>query len=242
MSYRILIDLSHNEQVEEFPEFSLEDEDLSIEYIDKNDVFEEFNLEDYDILFIGYILHSTNGKKDKFSPDQLTSIKKYVGEGGSLLLTSGPGGDQDIPMKLGSIRVLYKLTGVKRFWNGTILEAPNNFMVERKNLLINDLYAHPITKGVSELVFPSCTFLSLSDEEVDDLIYTSEKAEFKYFVDDDVDEVGQVPVCVVSEFYNGRSVTFGSSEWLLEDNEYGIDAGDNLKLLKNVINWLNFEI
>ena len=96
MPYKIVVDLSHNEQLEDFPEFSLGEDDYDVEYIDKNDNFDDFDLEDYDILFIGNIQHST--KKDKFTHDHLKSIKRFVGEGGGLLLASGAGGDNDIPM------------------------------------------------------------------------------------------------------------------------------------------------
>lgn len=241
MTYKILVDLSHNEKVEEFPEFSLGEDDYDIDYIDKNDEFTEIDLEDYDILFFGNIKHSKDGKKDKFTPDELRDIKKFVGDGGGLLLTSGVGGDQDITMKQGSIRVLYKLTGVRRFWNGNILESPSNFLVKKKNLRITDLFSHPITKGVTEVVLPQCTFFDLAEEDVEDIIVTSEKAEFKYS-DEKVGDVGTVPIGVVSDFYNGRCVTLGSSDFLLEDSDYGIDAGDNLKFLDQVVKWLAFEI
>ena len=71
---------------------------------------------------------------------------------------------------------------------------------------------------------------------------TSEKAEFKYNVDDSVDQIGTVPVCVINGFYNGRAFTIGSSDFLLEDNHFGLDAGDNLKFFQNIIKWLCFEI
>lgn len=243
MSYRIIVDLSHNEQIEEFPEFSLGEDDYDVDYIDKNEgpiTYE--NLEDFDILFIGNIQHSENGKKDKFTPAELQAIKKFIGDGGGLLLTTGAGGDKDISMKQGSIRVLYKLTGVRRFWNGTILESTGNFLVQKENLQITEIFAHPITKGVTELVFPNCTFFTLTDEDVDDIIVTSEKAEFKYFVDNDIGAIGNVPICVASEFYNGRVITLGSSDIFIEDSEYGIDAGDNLRFIQRVIKWLAFEI
>lgn len=241
MTYKIIVDLSHKEVIEEFPEFSLGEDDYDVEYIDKNELLEDFDLEDYDILFIGNIQHTKDGKKDKFSPDQLRSIKRFIGEGGGLLLTSGTGGDKDIPMKKGSIRVLYKLTGVRRFWNGNVLESHSNFLVKKKNLRITDLFTHSITKGITEIVFPNCTFFNLTEEDVEDIIITSEKAEFKYF-DDEIKGIGPVPIGVVNGFYNGRCVTLGSSEFMIEDSDYGIDAGDNLKFLENIIKWLAFEI
>jgi hypothetical protein len=243
MSYSILIDLSHKEKIEEFPEISLGEEDIDIEYIDKNEGPIDFDiLEDYDILFIGNIQHTKNGTDDKFTKDELLAIKKFVGEGGSLFLTSGDGGDKDISMKQGSIRVLYKITGVKRFWHGVIQEASSNFLVNRSNLLINEVFSHPISDGITEVVLPNCTFFTITEEDVEDIIVTSEKAEFKYYVDDDISAIGPVPICVVSEFYNGRAITIGSSDFLIEDSDYGLDAGDNLLFVENIIKWLTFEI
>ena len=243
MSYSIIVDLSHKEKVEEFPDISLGEEDLDIDYIDKNEGPIEFELlEDYDILFIGNIQHTKNGIDDKFTKEELLAIKKFVGEGGGLFLASGDGGDRDISMKQGSIRVLYKITGVKRFWNGAIQESPSNFLVNRNNLLINELFSHPISEGVNEVVLPNCTFFTITEEDVEDIIVTSEKAEFKYFMDDDIGAIGPVPICVVSEFYDGRAVTIGSSDFLLEDSDFGLDAGDNLLFLENIIRWLSFEI
>ena len=243
MSYNIIVDLSHKEKVEEFPEISLGEEDIDVDYIDKNEGPIEFDtLEDYDILFIGNIQHTKNGTDDKFTKEELLAIKKFIGEGGGLFLSSGDGGDRDISMKQGSIRVLYKITGVKRFWNGSIQESASNFLVNRNNLLINEIFSHPISEGVTEVVLPNCTFFTITEEDVEDIIVTSEKAEFKYFMDDDTGAIGPVPICVVSEFYNGRAVTVGSSDFLLEDSDFGLDAGDNLIFLENIIRWLSFEI
>ena len=243
MPYSILVDLSHNEQLEEFPEFVLNEEDFEVDYIDKNEGPIDFDmLEDFDILFFGNIQHNKDGKKDKFSQDELKSIKKFVGEGGGLFLTSGAGGDRDISMQQGSIRVLYKITGVRRFWNGIIQEATSNFLVKKKNILVTELFKHPITEGITEVVLPNCTFFTISEEDVDDIIITSEKSEFKYYVDEDIGALGPVPICVVSDFYEGRCVTIGSSAWLFEDSDYGLDHADNLNFLRNILDWLVFEI
>jgi len=241
MTYNIIVDLSHKESIEEFPDFTLGDDDLEVDYIDKNEGPIDYDLlEDYDILFIGNIQQTMDRKEDKFTKDELLAIKRYVGEGGGLFLTTGDGGDRDVPMKLGSIRVLYKMTGVKRFWNGLIQEAPSHFLVNKQNILVTELFNHPITEGITEVVLPNCTFFTITEEDVEDIIVTSEKAEFKYFIDDDLAAIGTVPVCVVSEFFSGRCVTIGSSDWLIED-DFGLDAGDNISFLTNIIKWLSFE-
>ncbi len=241
MTYNIIVDLSHKESIEEFPDFTLGDDDLEVEYIDKNEGPIDYDLlEDYDILFIGNVQQTKDGKEDKFTKDELLAIKRYVGEGGGLFLTTGEGGDRDVPMKMGSIRVLYKMTGVKRFWNGLIQESPSHFLVNKQNVLVTELFNHPITEGITEVVLPNCTFLTITEEDVEDIIVTSEKAEFKYFIDNDIGGIGTVPVCVVSEFFSGRCVTIGSSDWLIED-DFGLDAGDNISFLTNIIKWLSFE-
>ena len=241
MTYNIIVDLSHKEKIEEFPDFTLGDDDLEVEYIDKNEGPIDYDLlEDYDILFIGDVQQTKDGKDDKFTKDELLAIKRYVGEGGGLFLTTGSGGDRDVPMKLGSIRVLYKMTGVKRFWNGAIQEAPSHFLVNKQNVLVTELFNHPITDGITEVVLPNCTFFTITEEDVEDIIVSSEKAEFKYLIDNDIGGVGTVPVCVVSEFFSGRCVTIGSSDWLIED-DFGLDAGDNISFLTNIIKWLSFE-
>jgi hypothetical protein len=143
-------------------------------------------------------------------------------------------------MKMGSIRVLYKMTGVKRFWNGLIQESQSHFLVNKQNVLITELFNHPITEGITEVVLPNCTFFTITEEDVEDIIVTSEKAEFKYLFDNEIGGIGTVPVCVVTEFFSGRCVTIGSSDWLIED-DFGLDAGDNISFLTNIIKWLSFE-
>ncbi|MFO8019735.1 MAG: hypothetical protein R6U96_14005 [Promethearchaeia archaeon] len=241
MSYRLVADLSHSQRIEDFPDFELGESDYIVEYIEKSEgplTFEQ--IDDYDILFMGNIDHKEGRKADKFTPEELKAIKRFVGEGGGLFLTIGDGGDKDIPMKDGSVRVLYNVTGVRRFWNGKIVETSSNFHVKKHNLSITEFYAHPIVEGITELILPNTTFFTLTDD-ANDIIRTSDKAKFEYYDDDEVVDIGSVPICAASKFHRGRTVTVGSANFLL-DNEYGIDAGDNLHFLENIIKWLMFEI
>jgi hypothetical protein len=243
MSYKIIVDLSHNESAE-FPEFVLGEELYEVDYIEESEGPISFDqIELYDILFIGNIEHTKDQEGDKFAPKELKAIKRFVGEGGGLFMTTGAGGDKDIPMKDGSIRVLYKITGVKRYWNGIIKEGKPNFRVKKHNLLFTDLYTHPITKGVGEVILPNCTFFTTESSSglVEDIMTTSGKTKFNYYSDESTERIGAVPVAVISEFYNGRAFTIGSSDFLMEDTEYGVDGGDNLKFLENIIKWLAFE-
>ena len=47
MTYKIIVDLSHNEQLEDFPEFSLGEDDYDVDYIDKNEELDFDFLEDF---------------------------------------------------------------------------------------------------------------------------------------------------------------------------------------------------
>lgn len=238
--YKILVDISHNEQVESFPDAFNED-DFIIEFINKNEGPLTYDmLEDFDVLILGNIQHSKNNRDDKFTPEELRTIKEFVGKGGGLLVTTGAGGDRDISIKQGSIRVLYKLTGVKKYWNGVILYPKRNSIIDNVNLKIDTIFQHPITDGINRLILGNCTFFSIT-EDAEDIITTSEKASYEYFDLKEIDEIGQVPICVVSEFFNGRVVTLGSSSFFLEDNEIGIDIEDNRKFLDNIIRWLCFD-
>ena len=151
MTYSIIVDLSHREKIEEFPDFSLGDDEYEVEYIDKNEgPIDHDLLEDFDILFMGNIQQTEDGKNDKFTKDELLAIKRYVGDGGGLFLTTGIGGDQDIPMKMGSIRVLYKMTGVRRYWNGVIQESSSHFLVNKQNVKINELFIRTCRENQNE--------------------------------------------------------------------------------------------
>ena len=240
MVYRILMDLSHYEQIESFPD-AFDEDDFIIEFVNKNEGPLTYEmLEDFDVLILGNIQHTIDMIDDKLSPDELKAIKEFVGKGGGLLVTSGAGGDKDVSIKQGSIRVLYKLTGVKKYWNGAIIYPKRDSIIENVNLKIDTIFQHPITDGVNQLVLGKCTFFSIT-EDAEDIITTSEKASFNYFDLDEIDEIGQVPLCVISEFYNGRVVTLGSSSIFLEDDEIGIDIEDNSKFLENIIRWLCFD-
>ena len=240
MVYRILMDLSHNEQIESFPDAFNED-DFIIEFINKNEGPLTFDiLEDFDVLILGNIKHNKDNKDDKFTPEELKALKEFVGKGGGLLVTTGAGGDREISIKQGSIRVLYKLTGVKKFWNGVILYPKRNSIIDNVNLKIDTIFQHPITDGINRLILGNCTFFSIT-EDAEDIITTSEKASFEYFGLKEIDEIGQVPICVISEFYNGRVVTLGSSSIFFEDSQIGIDIEDNRKFLDNIIRWLCFD-
>ncbi len=240
MVYKILMDLSHNEQIESFPDAFSED-DFIVDFINKNEGPLTYEmLEDFDVLILGNIQHTDDKIDDKFTPNELKAIKEFVGKGGGLLITTGAGGDKDISIKQGSIRVLYKLTGVKKYWNGEIIYPKRNSIIENVNLKIKTIFQHPITDGVNQLVLGKCTFFSIT-EDAEDIIITSEKAAFNYFALGEIDEVGQVPICVISEFYNGRVITLGSSSIFLEDAVIGIDIEDNNKFLDNIIRWLCFD-
>lgn len=140
---------------------------------------------------------------------------------------------------LGSLRVLFKVTGVSRFWNG-VIQDPKSSIVSKTNLVLKSMDAHFITRGLTELVFADATFLSIT-EDADPIVFTEETARFKYFSDKSVEEVGVVPVVAVSDFYRGRVVTAGCSTIFSEDSDVGFDIKSNKEFLQRCFAWLSFE-
>jgi len=233
---RILIDLSHEEVVESIPDFIFKEE-YEVELLEEGPITLE-DLEDYDLLFIGNPQLSEESKSCFFTKQEIVDIKKFVARGNGFLFSSGAGGDCDFQRALGSPRVLFSITGVTRFWNGTLLDKKNS-IIGPQNVVVKSFDPHFITNGLKELVLSEATFLDLT-EDAEPLVYTEDDANFKYAADGEVDNVGAVPLLAVSDFMRGRAATIGCSKLFLEDADVGYEAKDNKKLIRNLFSWLLF--
>lgn len=195
-------------------------------------------LEEIDVLFLGDPQIEKRGK-GTFHKEELIALKKFVAQGNGLFLTSSAGGDHGLKRSAGSLRVLYKITGVIQFWNGVVRD-PKHSVITKQNIVVKNIDNHPVTEGIEELVFGNSTFLELT-EDADPLVFTEDTTEFKYIADEEIAEIGVVPLLAVTEFYRGRCVTAGASNFFLEEDEYmGVDVKGNRKLIRNAFNWLAF--
>ncbi|MHA1734180.1 MAG: hypothetical protein ACTSU5_19760 [Promethearchaeota archaeon] len=235
MDFTIGIDANHGETIEYVPEEIFEEEPE--QYLLEEPLSSKI-LEDVDVLFLGNPQIELDGTRG-FSRDELLAVKKFVAKGHGLFLTTGAGGDLDVRRTLGSIRVLYKVTGVRRFWNGVVFDSKHS-MITKENLVVGNFEAGFVTRNIEELMLAESTFLDLT-EEAEAKVLTEETAMFRYFVDGDEEEVGSVPLVSTSSFYRGRCVTLGSSTIFTEDPDVGFDAKDNKQFLLNCFRWLLFD-
>ncbi len=234
---KILVDLTHNEEVESLPDFIFP-EDYEFEELEEGPITAEV-LGDYDLLVLGNPQMGEDKKEFFFTKEEVLDLKKFVAHGASLLVTSGAGGDRDLKRALGSTRVLFTINGVTRFWNG-MLHDEEHSVIDPQNLLLDHFTKHWITRGLKSVVFSEATFLDVT-ETARELMQTQETANFKYTLDGTVDNVGAVPVMACTEFLKGRTVTIGCSKIFFEDADWGIEVKDNKKFLRNVFSWLLFE-
>jgi hypothetical protein len=233
---RILIDLSHDEEVETIPDFIFKDE-YEFELLEEGPITFE-DLEDYDLLFIGNPQLAEGSAACFFTKEEIKDIKKFVAKGFGILYSSGAGGDRDFSRSLGSPRVLFSITGVTRFWNGTLLDKKNS-IISPQNLIVKSFDPHFITRGLKEVVISESTFIDVT-EDAEPLMYTEDDANFKYAADGEVDNVGAVPLLAVSDFMRGRAATIGCSKLFMEDSDVGYEVKDNKKLIRNLFSWLLF--
>jgi hypothetical protein len=97
---------------------------------------------------------------------------------------------------------------------------------------------HPITRGISELIYFSGCSLRVSEEAIA-LASTSASSFGDIDLDSTLDEgevQGELPIAAVSEM-NGRLVVVGDSN--IAANGY-IEQGDNLLFVQQAIEWLSF--
>ncbi len=239
---RILIDLTHNEQYNHIPDNIFEVEYI-FEFINPGDPFPTFSeLIRYDLLIIGEIIPSKNQKDHLFHENEIRAIKKYFNEGGRLLITTSSGGDFDYKRSNGSLRALSLKTGVKRFWWGELFNnEKNNYYKTPENLIFKQFPSHEIFNGVEKLIFADCTFLEPTESPTtEQILYTTENTHFRYFIDEDEDIIGKVPIIIsnIEEKGNNKCLTIGSTLFMTKNKEFGIKIADNGKFFNNLINWL----
>lgn len=237
---RILVDLIHNESYKKIPDslFSL---DYIFDFLNISDPFPLFsNLKKYDLLIIGEIIPSKNQKDHLFLKAELNTMRKYVYNGGKILLTTSSGGDFDYSRTQGSMRALYKVTGVKRFyWGELYCKSANDYYLSPENLVFTEFPNHPIFSNIKKIVLADTTFFELDkDSEVQSILKTKKNMYFNYYADDFKDKMENESIIVANTFGDGKSLTIGSTLFMTNHEKYGIHLADNGKFFKNIIDWL----
>lgn len=243
MTVQILIDLSHNESYRKIPN-DLFDLDYLFQFTNPSGSFPNFDeLIQYDILIIGEIIPANNKKDHLFFKEEIRTIKKYVQNGGNLLITTSSGGDFDYLRTEGSLRALYKITGIKRFWWGELLNTKvGKYVGSHENIVFTKFPSHKIFNGVQKLILADCTFLEfeedLEDSKVETLLECEPDSFFRYYTDDFVEKIGKESVITLKKTDEGKCLTIGSTLFMTDDEKYGIGAENNEIFFKNIIQFL----
>jgi uncharacterized membrane protein len=175
-----------------------------------------------------------------FLSKELTSIDKYVNNGGNLLLTTSSGGDFDYKGSRGSIRALFPVTGVIRFyWGELYSKLEEDYYLTPNNLIITNLPNHPIFEGIKKIILADTTFFELSTESnVNSVLKTNKGTCFNYYLDNFNNNAENETIIAINTYGEGKSLTIGSTLFMTNNEKYGIHLADNGKFFKNIINWL----
>lgn len=218
----------------------LEGEDHVLEVIQK-----EFNIAEslpWDVIIIPF-------PKNKFSVEEMMALQAHLRDGKSVLLLAEWGdlfghvdylNELTIPfgIEIQKDRVTDHESHVtKRVELGGVVlgEEPVPHFVRVKNFA-----EHPVTQGVEELIYFSGSSLRVSDGAIA-LATTSASSFGDLDLDSKLDEgevQGELPIAAVSEM-GGRLLVIGDSN--IAANGY-IQQGDNLRFVKQAIEWLAFNI
>lgn len=241
MTIKILIDLSHNEQLISFPEQVFSNSDFFFDFTRPTDDLSEIKLSHYNLIIIG------NPKPRKstellFKPSEIKNIKDYLKNGGNLLITSGARGDYNLANNLGSLRVFYKITGISRY-NYAILfnMIKKNYYQKKVNLIINKFPKHPIFKDFNskdKIIFGKSTYFTMSpNKKAKVLLNSPSNTDAHYYLLDEEKTVNKSPIFVVNEYFEGKVAIIASSEFLSNNRLCGIEAESNTKFLFGLLSW-----
>ncbi len=241
--HRILIDISHNEQVTSISEKIFPDHDFLFSFTQPtDDLSDVVFLQQFDIILLGNPKPITENEW-LFQPNELQALKKYVADGGNLLLTSGARGDYNFTHEFGSLRVLYNLTGIIQYHYALLFHTdPQIYKIKKSNLVISEFPSHPIFHDFTSedyLVFGKSTFVSLGEDlGAESLLFAPTNTHAHFYQNKTKTPIRSEPLLVVNEYYRGKVVTLSSSSIFSKNPLNGYKVGANSKLINGIINWM----
>ncbi|TFG34962.1 hypothetical protein EU527_00500 [Candidatus Thorarchaeota archaeon] len=172
------------------------------------------NLKNIDVLVFGC------PNSSKIRSQEIDALKKFVNDGGGLLLLALSGGDKGLMNNLSQVSedfgVIFDNTAVKDDRNNAGLPTMP---------LIKDLIAHPVTEDIKDLLVPSACSLRLSGKAIA-LAVTSDTA-----------EPSKAPIIAIAESGKGRVMCIGSYEIFRRGG--GLKHKGNKLFAVNVFKWLS---
>ena len=171
------------------------------------------NLKDMDVLVFGC------PNSSKIRSQEIDAIKKFVNNGGGLLLLSLSGGDKGLMNNMSTVSEEFGIT----FENTAVKDDRNNAGLPTMPI-IKHLTPHPITEDVADLLIPSACSLRLSGKAIA-IAKTSETA-----------DPGNSVVLAIAEAGKGRLMCIGSYEIFRRGG--GLKNKGNKQFAVNAFKWL----
>jgi hypothetical protein len=182
-----------------------------------------------------------------FKREELLSLRKYAKNGGSLLITTGARGDYDLPESLGSLKIFHEMTGIKKYQYSILFNLDKSTYVKSKmNIILRDFPSHPIFGSFTDqdqLIIGKSTYFSLlSDTDAEPILFSPTKTFARSYLSKKKFIAEKKPLLVVNNYYKGKVAAVAFSNFLSQNQEFGINAGSNKKFLIGLLKWLvNFE-
>lgn len=156
------------------------------------------------------------GYTKPYSQDEVTAVREWTEEGGSLFLL----GDIHAWNDLNQIS---SLLGVQ-FQQDIIEDPTNNYNNDSYSPIIHSFLSHDITKNLNQIVYSSGSSINVSDPACPIA-----------FTDKDSSPI-MAPVLAYGTFNSGRFVVIGDTDAM---DDWGVSTPfDNKRLLKNIVGYL----
>ncbi|NWF95104.1 MAG: hypothetical protein HXY34_03090 [Candidatus Thorarchaeota archaeon] len=155
----------------------------------------------------------------KLRPAEMDALRKYVLDGGGLMLLSLSGGDRGL---MNNMSQLSKTFGIE-FENTAVKDERNNDGMPTMPIITN-IVGHVVTENISELLVPAACTLRVSGGAMT-IASTSSQA-----------EPPAAPIIAIAEHGKGRVMCIGSYEVFRRGG--GLKKDDNRVFAVNAFRWL----
>ena len=240
---RILLDVSHNERLTTFSDTVFDPQYALFSFNDPSDSLTDLTiLKKYNLILIGNPIPRKNPEEKLFTGEDVNTLKRYVIEGGAILLTVGSRGDYDFPINTGSIRALVGLTGVQQFPYGLLLNPQKAYFTEKKyNLTLSPAKGNTILSPEWEnpVIFGKATYL-IRDPEIPTkaVLFSPPATQYHDYARDQNIPLQRSPLLLLRELGEGRVATVSCTQFLTEDPITGVSAGSNRDFIIKLFSWL----
>ncbi len=187
-------------------------------------------------LFNAHVLILGCPTRAKLSADFITSVEKYVREGGNLLVVSDAGGDLACMTNLNDLLAHF---GIEI--EPTTVKDTKNMGSSVSPILSEINHGHPVNKNVMRLVVGGSASIDFKDPVVP-LFSTASTAVVERYSPGSKDawkvvKVGLHPLACSLVHGQGKIAVFGDVDIFGDENDYGIRALDNMAMIKNLFSW-----